>query len=222
MLGPREAKEALFVQFARISRALDSPKRIELLELLAQGERSVKALASLAGLGVTNASAHLQGLLQARLVATRKEGTRVLYRLADDQVARFLIELRALAHARLAEVDQVVRTYVSADGDPTPVTQDELQAQLRRGSVVVVDVRPFEEYAAGHIAGAISMPLDVLESEMARLPQDVEIVAYCRGPYCLLAPLAVRSLCQKGFRARRFATGFPEWRLAGLPVKKAS
>lgn len=217
----REVKDTLFEQFARISRALDSPKRIELLELLSQGERGVNALARVTGMGVTNTSAHLNSLRRARLVETRKEGTGVLYRLADDQVARFLGELRALAYSRLAELQQAVRQYFDGDDDPEPVTSAELLERLEQGTAIVLDVRPTEEYASGHIAGALSVPLESLESEIAKLPAETEVIAYCRGPYCLLAPKAVLFLRRRGFRARRFEEGFPEWRLAGLPSEKA-
>jgi rhodanese-related sulfurtransferase/DNA-binding transcriptional ArsR family regulator len=214
----RALKDTLFEQFARIGRALGSPKRLELLDLLAQGERSVDALAGLTGMSLTNTSAHLQVLARARLVATRRQATRVLYRLADDRVARLVGELRALAHARLAEVDQALRAYLDGPSDPEPVTRAELAARLRRGDVVVLDVRPAEEYAAGHIPGAVSVPIERLEAEIGRLPRDGEIVAYCRGPYCLYAPSAVRLLRERGFAARRLEDGLPEWRLAGLPV----
>ncbi len=217
----REVKDTLFEQFARISRALDSPKRIELLEILAQGERGVNALARVTGMGVTNTSAHLNALRRARLVEARKEGTGVLYRLADDQVARFLGELRALAYSRLAELQQAVREYFDGDGDPEPVTSAELLERLEHGTAVVLDVRPTEEYASGHIAGALSVPLESLEAEIAKLQADTEVIAYCRGPYCLLAPKAVLFLRRRGFRARRLEDGFPEWRLAGLPSEKA-
>jgi rhodanese-related sulfurtransferase/DNA-binding transcriptional ArsR family regulator len=218
----RALKDTLYEQFARIGKALDSPKRIELLELLAQGERSVEALAALTDMGMTNTSAHLQVLRSARLATTRKHGTRVFYRLSDEQVARLVAELRALAHARLAEVEQAVQAYLHAKDDPEPVTRAELLQRLDCGEVMVLDVRPAEEYAAGHIPGARSIPLEHLEAELARLPHDTEVVAYCRGPYCLLAPTAVRLLRQHGYRARQLEDGLPEWRLAGLPVTAAS
>jgi rhodanese-related sulfurtransferase/DNA-binding transcriptional ArsR family regulator len=222
----RAFKDTVFEQLARIGKAIDSPKRLELLDLLAQGERSVEALAGLAGLGVTNASAHLQVLARARLVASRKDRTRVLYRLADDQVAGFLAALRELAAARLADLDQAVRTFLHTAEDPEPVTRAELTERLASGAVTILDVRPVEEYAAGHIPGAHSIPPDRLEAELdaalARLPGDTEIVAYCRGPYCVYAPTAVRLLRQRGIAARRLEDGFPEWRLAGLPVATAA
>jgi rhodanese-related sulfurtransferase/DNA-binding transcriptional ArsR family regulator len=227
--GDRAFKDAVYEQLARIGKAIDSPKRLELLDLLAQGERSVETLARLAGLGVTNASAHLQALARARLVATRKRGTRVYYRLADEQVVGFLATLRTLAAARLAELDQAVRAFVQTAGDPEPVTRAELAARLARGEVLVLDVRPAEEYTAGHIPGARSIPPDRLEAELAdlereleRLPRQTGIVAYCRGPYCVYAPTAVRLLRERGVAARRLEDGFPEWRLAGLPVATAA
>jgi rhodanese-related sulfurtransferase/DNA-binding transcriptional ArsR family regulator len=218
VISDRAFKDAVYEQLARLGKALDSPRRLELLDLLAQGERSVEVLARLAGLGVTNASAHLQALARARLVATRKQGTRVLYRLADDQVARFLTELRSLAHARLADLDQTVRGHLDRPGDAEPVTRQELAGRLVNGEVVLLDVRPAEEYAAAHIPAARSVPLEHLEAELDRLPRDREIVAYCRGPYCVYAPRAVQLLRQRGFLARRLEDGLPEWRLAGLPV----
>jgi rhodanese-related sulfurtransferase len=214
----REAKDALYEQFARLGRAVANPKRIELLDLLAQGERSVEALAEGTGMGFTNASNHLQVLRQARLVATRKEGTRVLYRLADDEVLLFAVALRSLARTRLAEVDRVVRDYFLARDSLETVNRDELVERAARGDVIVLDVRPREEYAQGHIAGAVSVPLGELEHQLRRLRKRMEIVAYCRGPYCVLAPEAVELLRRHGFRARRLEDGMPEWRLAGLPV----
>ena len=217
-MNGREAKDALYEQFARLGRAFANPKRIELLDLLAQGERSVEALAEGTGMGVTNTSNHLQVLRQACLVATRKEGTRVLYRLADDQVLVFAVALRALARTRLAEVDRVVRDYFLARDSLETVSRDELMERVSRGDVIVLDVRPREEFVQGHIAGAVSVPLAELEEHLRDLRGDVEIVAYCRGPYCVLAPQAVELLRRHDFRARRLEDGMPEWRLAGLPV----
>lgn len=218
----RAVKETVYEQLAAVGKALASPRRLELLDLLAQGERGVEALAAAAGLGMTNTSAHLQVLARARLVATRKRGTRVLYRLADDQVAAFLATLRGLAHDRLPGIDHALRTLVASTEDPEPVTRAQLAERLARNEVVVVDVRPPEEYAAGHIPGARSVPLPQLETALAGLPRDAEIVACCRGPYCVLAPQAVRLLRAHGFAARRLEDGLPEWRLAGLPVATAA
>lgn len=208
----------LYEQFARIGKALASARRVELLDLLCQGERNVEALARTASMTVTNTSQHLQTLRAARLVDARKEGTKVIYRVADDEVCRFFFSLRELAGSRLAEVEQIVRRYLEGGGDLEPVTRAELLARAKRDDVVVLDVRPPDEFAAGHIPGAVSVPLEELEQRLASLPGDTEIVAYCRGPYCLLAPRAVELLRERGFHARRLEGGFPEWRLAGLPI----
>lgn len=214
----RQAKDALYEQFARIGKAVTSPRRIELLELLAQGERSVESIARAASLGVTSTSAHLQVLRGARLVATRRDGTRILYRLADANVVALIDLVRRVARARLAEVDEVVDAYFSARDTLEPIGHHELLVRSERAEVVVLDVRPREEFEAGHIPGAISIPLEDLRARLGELPRGLEVVAYCRGPYCVLAPQAVELLAQRGFRARRLDEGLPEWRLAGLPV----
>jgi rhodanese-related sulfurtransferase/DNA-binding transcriptional ArsR family regulator len=214
----REAKDALYEQFARVGKVVAHPKRIELLELLAQGERSVEALADATGMGINNTSAQLQVLRRARLVESRKQGTRVLYRAAGDDVARFLVALRELARARLAEVNDVVRDYFDARDHLEPVSRAGLLERVLAGEVVLIDVRPAAEYAQGHIPGAVSIPLGDLDANMRRLRKRTEIVAYCRGPYCVLAPEAVHRLRAHGFKARRLEDGMPEWRLAGLPV----
>jgi len=214
----RDVKDALYEQFARIGKAVASPKRVELLDLLCQGERMVEALARATEMGITNTSAHLQALRSARLVEVRKEGTKAFYRLADPEVCRFFFSLRDLARGRLAEVEQVVRDFFEARDELEPVRRKDLLGRLRREEVVVVDVRPPEEYRAGHIPGALSVPLPQLRSRLPELPKDVEVVAYCRGPYCVMAPEALRILREGGFRARRLEDGFPEWRLARLPV----
>ena len=214
----REAKDRLYEQFARVAKAVASPKRIEVLELLAQGEHTVEALAQATGMGVTNTSAHLQVLRQARVVETRKEATKVYYRLTGEEVAAFIMALRDLARSRLAEVDEVVRDYFVARDARDPVGRAELVERANRGEVVILDVRPRDEFAQGHIPGALSVPLGELDATLARLPKRAQIVAYCRGPYCVLAPQAVERLRAKGFKARRLADGMPEWRLAGLPV----
>jgi rhodanese-related sulfurtransferase len=207
----------LYEQFARIGKAVASARRVELLDLLCQGERSVEALARTTEMTVTNTSQHLQILRAARLVDTRKEGTKVIYRLAGEDVCRFFLELCELGHGRLAEVDQLVRGYV-AGTTFDPISRQELLARVERGDVVLLDVRPVEEFAAGHIAGAVSVPLEQLEQRLEELPAEAEIVAYCRGPYCLLATRALELLRAHGRRARRLEDGFPEWRLADLPV----
>lgn len=214
----REAKDRLYEQFARTAKAVASPKRIELLELLAQGERTVEALAAATRMGVTNTSAHLQVLRRARLVETRKRGTSVYYRLAGEEVAGFVVALRDLARWSLAEVDRVVADYFRARDALEPVSRQELVERAGRGEVVILDVRPAEEFAAGHIPGALSVPLEQLDAALSRLPKRSRIVAYCRGPYCVLAPQAVQRLRARGFNARRLVDGMPEWRLAGLPV----
>jgi rhodanese-related sulfurtransferase len=200
----RERKDALFEQFARVGKALASPKRLELLDLLAQGERPVESLALAAHLGVTSCSAHLQTLKNAHLVSTRKEGTRVYYRLAGPDVA-----------ALYGHLQQVAATHLS---DVTAATTAELLRRARAGEVTVLDVRPVEEYAAGHIPGAVSVPLADLPARLDEIPAGTEIVAYCRGAYCVLAHDAVRLLVAHGRTARRLADGMLEWRLADLPV----
>jgi len=214
----REAKDRLYEQFARTAKAVASPKRIEMLELLAQGEHTVEGVAEATGMGMTNTSAHLKVLRSARLVESRKVGTNVFYRLASDQVAAFVVTLRDLARSRLAEVDEVVRDFFTARDALEPVSRAELIDRTARGDVMILDVRPPEEFAAGHIPGALSVPLNRLDATLARLPKRAQIVAYCRGPYCVLAPQAVEQLRAKGFKARRLADGMPEWRLSGLPV----
>jgi rhodanese-related sulfurtransferase len=214
----RLVKDGLYEQFARIGKAVAHPKRIELLDVLCQGERSVEVLAAAAATTVVNTSAHLRVLREARLVATRKEGTRVFYRLADDAVCEFYFSLRELASDRYAEVDRIVRDFFDARDELEPVNRDELLSRAGDGKVIVLDVRPREEYEAGHIPGAVSVPLADLKGQMASLPPGAEVVAYCRGPYCVLAPQAIELLRKGGFTARRLEDGFPEWRRAGLPV----
>lgn len=214
----RTAKIALNEQFARIGKALASPRRIELLDLLAQGERPVESLAAGSDMSVALASSHLQALRAARLVEARREGQRVHYRLAGDDVYQLLTALRAVARERLAELEVAVVTYLETPDALEPVAREELWARARSGEVTILDVRPHEEYLAGHIPGALSVPLEELEELLTRLPPEAEIVAYCRGPYCVLAPQAVTMLRHHGRPARRLADGFPEWRLAGLPI----
>jgi len=214
----REFKDGVFDQFARIAAAFGSPKRIELIDLLAQGERHVEALAREAGLTMANTSQHLQILKAAHLVAARKEGLQVFYRLADPLVLDGYRSLRRLAEARLAEIGRLVEDFFSNVDGLEPVEPAELLRRAHRRDVVVIDVRPPEEYAAGHIAGALSVPLAELERRLAKLPMDKRIVAYCRGPYCVLAAEAVRRLRSRGRDAVRLKDGYPEWRDAGLPV----
>ena len=218
MTTPRTTRTALNEQFARIGKALASPRRLELLDLLTQGEHSVEALATESDMGVTLASAHLQALRRSRLVETRREGSRIFYRLAGDDVCELVAALQAVARDRLAEVERVVEDYFGTPGALEPIGRDELLRRARSGDVVLLDLRPGDEYAAGHIPGAISIPLDELERRLARLPPDVEIVAYCRGPYCVMAPRGIAILRRHGFRVRRLEDGVGEWRRAGLPL----
>lgn len=215
----RRFKDALFDQFAQIASAFASPKRIEIIDVLAQGERNVETLSRETGLSVANASRHLQILKAANLVASRKDGLQVFYRLADPMVLRGYRALQALSEARLAEVDRLVRDYFTSVDGLEAVPRDELLRRVRNRDVVVLDVRPAEEYAAGHITGALSLPLAELRRRLGELPAGKRIVAYCRGPYCVLAAEAVRLLRRRGFEAVRLADGYPEWRDAGLPVE---
>lgn len=217
----REAKDVLYAQFSRLGKAVSNPKRIELLELLAQADRSVDELTAASGMDFANTSAQLQVLSRARLVEGRRQGKRVIYRLADKSVTRFLVALRELSRERLAEVEQVARDYFEARDYLEPVSPADLMRRLDDPRTLVIDVRPAEEYAAGHIPGALSVPLGELKGRIAELPRAGEIVAYCRGPYCVLAPQAIEMLRRAGLRARRLEEGFPEWRLAGLPVAAA-
>lgn len=217
-MNGREAKDRLYEQFARVAKAVASPKRIELLDVLAQGERTVEVLAEATALGVTNASAHLQVLRRAGLVETRKEGTKVHYRLVSDDVTAFLVALRDLTRSHLADVDRIVQDYFVARDALEPVSRDDLLERAERGDVVILDVRPRAEFLAGHIPGARSVQLDELDNALSRIPKRAQVVAYCRGPYCVLSVEAVERLRSKGYRARRLADGMPEWRLAGLPV----
>jgi len=212
--GPA-AKRALFEQFARVGQALASAPRLELIDLLAQGERSVEELAGAARLSVANASQHLQALRRAGLVDSRREGVRVIYRLAGPEVARLWTDLRTLAAARLGDVERAARQYLGDEVEA--LGREELVERMRRGDVVVIDVRPRIEFAAGHIQGARSVPIEELAARLAELPADAEVVAYCRGPYCVYAHEAVRRLRAAGRRARRLDEGWPEWELAGLP-----
>ena len=198
---------------------MSAPKRLELLDLLCQGPRTVEALAGQAAISVANASQHLQILRAARLVEAEKKGLFVEYRLADEQVCRFFHSLRGLAEMRLAEVEQVTRAYLTERGAMEPVQSDELLRRVREGAVTVLDVRPVEEYRAGHIPGALSVPVPDLKKRLAELPRTREIVAYCRGPYCVMAIEAVELLRKKGFRAHRMEHGVVDWRARGWRVE---
>jgi rhodanese-related sulfurtransferase/DNA-binding transcriptional ArsR family regulator len=220
-IAHRAFKDRLYGQFARVGKALASPHRLELLELLAQGERTVDDLAHEVGMSMANASQHLQALRDAGLVESRKQGLFVRYRVADDSVVELSTAIRTVAERRLAELERVVRDHFGDRSDPEPVAMKELLARARSGKVVILDTRPAGEFAAGHIAGALSVPVDDLKRKLAELPKTKEFVAYCRGPYCVYADRAVEMLRESGRRARRLDGGFPEWKLAGLPVEKS-
>jgi len=211
-------KKVLYQSLAKVAQALASGNRLQLLELMAQGERSVEALADLAGMTMANTSQHLQALRQAGLVSPRKEGQRVYYRLAGDDVVRLYGVLRTVAESRLAEVKQLVADFLGDKDALEPISADELLKRAKRGLVTVLDVRPPEEFAAGHLPGAVNIPIDKLESGLAKLSKQREVVAYCRGPYCLMSFEAVLKLRKRGWKARRLQHGFPEWKAAGLPV----
>jgi rhodanese-related sulfurtransferase/DNA-binding transcriptional ArsR family regulator len=220
--SPRETRSALFEQFARIGHALASPKRIELIELLEQSEKSVEALSRQAQLPIKSTSAHLRVLRTARIVETRREGKYVFYRLAGPQVSALARSLVRVARERLTEVAQISRAFLERRDTLSPLSLAELRGRMRRAEVLLLDVRPRDEYATGHIRGARSVPLSALPERLGSLPKGQEIVAYCRGPYCVLAPEAVALLRRRGFKARRLEVGFPEARDAGLPVAAAS
>ena len=215
----REFKDHLFEQFARVGKALASPKRLEIVDLLAQGERTVEEIARETAMSVASASQHLQALKAARMVEARREGLYIHYRLADEDVFRTWQAVRALAESRLAELDGVVEAYLQYREELEAVDAAELMERLSDEGVVVLDVRPEEEYRAGHIPGAISVPVDALEAALQTLPRDREIVAYCRGPYCVFSDEAVALLRSRGYRARRLRQGLPDWRAAGMPVE---
>jgi rhodanese-related sulfurtransferase/DNA-binding transcriptional ArsR family regulator len=215
----RQFKDSIYEQFSRLGKAVAAPKRLELLDLLCQGPRTVEALAEQAALSVANASRHLQVLRAARLVDAEKKGLYVEYRLADEQVVAFFVALRGLAEARLAEVDRVTRQYFERRGAMEAVRGDELLRRLNAGEVTVLDVRPPEEYRAGHIPGAISIPVGELRARMNELSKDREVVAYCRGPYCVMALEAVQLLRKQGFRAHRMEQGVVDWRMCGRSLE---
>lgn len=216
-MGDRGRKDALFAEFAAVGKALGSPKRLELLDLLAQGPRSVEDLAAEAGLVMSTCSAHLQTLREAGLVDSRREGKRIYYSLAGGDVAGLWEHLRRVAQAYRPHTELARRAYLGPE-DTDAVDTDELLRRLEAGDVVVLDVRPDPEYAGGHLPGAVHIPLEQLADRLVELPRDREVVAYCRGQYCVLAHDAVRLLNARGLRARRAAEGVLEWRLAGVPV----
>jgi rhodanese-related sulfurtransferase/DNA-binding transcriptional ArsR family regulator len=216
----RDFKDRLYGEFARIGKAMASPHRLEILDVLAQGERTVESIATETGLSIANASRHLQQLRQAQLVLARREGLFVHYRLAGPEVVSLILALRDTAEQHLAEVDRVVADFFGDRNDFDPVTPDELARRMSNGEVMVLDVRPEQEYAAGHISGARSMPVADIAARLAELPIDKEYVAYCRGPYCVYADEAVAVLRANGRAARRLTEGYPEWWLAGRPVRR--
>jgi DNA-binding transcriptional ArsR family regulator/rhodanese-related sulfurtransferase len=218
----RDFKDLLYGQLARLGKALSSPHRLEMLELLAQGERTVDSLATEIGLSLANASQHLQALRQAALVESRRDGLFVHYRLADPDVFELSKVVRAVAERRLAELDRLVHEHFGSRADAEPVPMDELLKRARSKQVVILDTRPASEYVAGHIAGAISIPVDDLQRRLKKLTKSKDYVAYCRGPYCIYADRAVEMLRASGRRARRLIEGFPEWRSAGFPVTQGT
>lgn len=224
-MGDRVKKAELFAEFARVGKALGNGKRLELLDLLTQGERSVETLAAAAGLGLSTASAHLQALRQAGLVTTRRDGNRIHYDIAGPDVLQLYSLLRSVGQEHVADVEPKRVAYLGLEGtrsEEEEVNRDELLSRARAGTVTVLDVRPVEEYHAAHIPGAVSIPLDQLQERLAELPQDREIVAYCRGAYCVLAYEAVDLLRSAGRSAQRLNEGMLEWRLGGLPVEAAA
>jgi len=211
-------KKKLFEQFARVAKSLASPNRLELLETLAQGEKSVDALAQATGMSVANTSHHLQILRDSGLAESRKEGLQVIYRLSDDQIPNLMGCIGRIAEKHLAEVERIVREHFDVCDSLTPVGRDELMARVKDGETMVIDVRPAMEYEAGHIPGAINIPVDELPQHLEALPHGQEIVAYCRGPFCMLAFEAVAKLREAGYQARRLEDGFPEWKAENRPV----
>jgi rhodanese-related sulfurtransferase len=221
-MGDRETKTALFDEFARAAKALASGRRIELLDVLANGERTVEALAGEVGLSVANTSQHLQVLRRAGLITGRRHGTSIFYRLGAPEVFQLWQALRTLAVSRLAEVERLATAYLDAHDELEPVTREELARRLQDDDdLVVLDVRPAAEYAAGHLPGAVSIPVGELRRRLAELPGDRAIVAYCRGPYCAFAHEAVALLRHEGFPARRLEDGLPEWQAAGLAITRS-
>jgi rhodanese-related sulfurtransferase len=211
-------KELLFEQLARLAKAFAAPRRIEMLDTLAQGPRTVERLAEATGQTIANASRHLQVLRQARLVESEKRGLYVSYRLASDDVGTLLVQLRHLGESQLSELRAAHEELLSQPGAGEPVDRQTLLSRLRTGEAILIDVRPHEEYVAGHISGALSIPIDDLKARLEELGKEREVVAYCRGPYCMLSADAVRLLSRRGYRARRLEDGVLEWRAAGLKI----
>lgn len=212
-------KQAIYTEFAAVARALGHPHRLELIEHLAQGERAVEALAQRTGLSVANASQHLQQLRRAGVVDSRRDGRYMIYRLSDDNVLNLFAALRQVAERNVAEIDRIVHSYFDARDELEPVSRETLLKRLQDGSVTVLDVRPPDEFAVGHVPGAVNVPLEMLEQQLKVLDPAQEVVAYCRGTYCVLSFEAVAALRERGFTVHRLEEGFPEWRAAGLPVE---
>lgn len=212
-------KHSIFAEFARVGKALSNPNRLELLEFLAQGTRNVDELATVSGLSVANTSQHLQHLRQVGLVVAQKQGLKVYYRLSGNDVIELITTLRNVAQRHIAEVERLIHTVLDAKDELEAIPRSELVTRLEQGTVTVIDVRPSEEYNAGHVQGAINIPLVELDDRLNKLPHDKEIVAYCRGPHCVLAFDAVHKLRQSGLKARRMEDGFPEWMNANMPVE---
>jgi rhodanese-related sulfurtransferase len=219
--GRRQAKDELFDAFASVARALGNGRRAEIVDLLAQGERSVEDVAREIGQSVANTSHHLRGLAAVGLLRSRRDGQRIFYRLISGRVAELWGALRDVAAAHIADVDVLAHAYLGDRAEVDQVTADDLAARMRLGRVVVLDVRPGSEYAAGHIAGSHSMPIDDLDTAVEELPRSREVIAYCRGPFCVYADDAVRLLRERGFKARRLDSGYPEWQRAGLPTEQS-
>lgn len=220
MISNRKFKDAVFEQFARIGKAISNPKRLELLDILSQGERTVDVLAGEADISIASASQHLQALKAASLVESERHGTFIIYRLPDQHVKNFLHSMRSLAEDRFAEIERITRQYMEGHPDLEPVGRDALRERVISGEVTLLDVRPEEEYRAGHLPGAICIPLENLEDRLNSFPEGQEIVAYCRGPYCVLAVEAVERLNAKGFTAFRLEDGVHEWQSLGLPIEE--
>jgi ArsR family transcriptional regulator len=221
-MSSRNPKRDLYVQFATVAKAIANEHRLELLELVAQGERNVEALADRSGLSIANASQHLQHLRRAGLVTARRQAKFVLYRLADDAVLTMLAAMRRVAERNVGEVERILRSYFHERDDLEPVSRAELARRMKEGLVTVLDVRPEDEFALGHLPGARNVPLGQLKRQLSKLDRKTEIVAYCRGPYCVLSFEAVAQLRKLGFKARRLEDGLPEWKAAGLPVETNS
>lgn len=220
MNAPLSPKKRLYEQLARVAKALAQPGRLELLEALGQGERSVEGLATASGMSVANTSHHLQTLRDGGLVTSRRDGLQVIYSLSDPAIPKLLSCMRSVAERQVAEVERIVRENFDSRDGLTPVKRDELLKLVKKGEAMVIDVRPEAEFAAGHIPGALNIPIDDLPKRLKTLPKDQEIVAYCRGPYCMFALDAVTALRKKGYRARRLEEGFPEWKAERLPVEQ--